>query len=376
MKYRRILVPTDFSTGSESALRYACRFARCTASELVLLHVLDLPLYYYRTLETQSDSPRELRQHAFEQARAKAQEILTRLPEAVDIPAHIRVRTGSASREIIAEVQEEKNIDLVIIATSGRSGISHALLGSVAEKVIRTCSCPVITLREGTTGFAPDQRSLRGVLCPSDASKLSEGAFPTAVDLCQRFHAPLHVLHVLEDLSAYPMVEWAFLPDQQINAVYEKAEADARASIQQAVEQRCSSAAIVFDVNVRRGHAADGIVEEAKRTGSDLIVMMTHGRTGFEHSILGSVAERVARTATCPVLTLRVTKKKEKSKDKKKDKVAEREQAVAKKQKAAAAKSREAAAKVEAKKAKQAAKAAKQNAKKTKEKSKTKRAAK
>lgn len=360
MKYRRILVPTDFSNGSAHALRYACRFALCTGSELVLLHVMDLPLYFYRTLETQLDSNEELKRHAMEQARAKIQASMARIPEAADLSTSIRVRTGNPAREIIAEVEQEKNIDLIVIATHGRGGIARTLLGSVAEKVIRRSPCAVITMREGSTGLSTPDWKTRGILFPTDFSKLAEQGLPVAADLCQRFHAPLHALHVLEDLANYPMMEWAPYPIEEISAVYAQAEADATANLQKLVEHHCKPAAVTFDVSTRRGNAADAIVQAAEQTNSDLIVMMTHGRSGFEHAILGSVAERVARTAPCAVLTLRAAASKKDNK-KKSDKKSDDAKA-----KSREAKSQKVSQKAATKRAKQADKAAKKDQKKTK----------
>jgi universal stress protein A len=145
VEIRKILAPTDFSEHAENALRFACGLAQRLGAELHLLHVLSeivptgpdplltpvLPPEYYRESEVQS-----------REALAKLIQPSWGTPPVVESA----VRWDSPVEGIV-EYAREAAIDLIVIATHGRTGLSHVLLGSVAERIVREASCPVLTIR-------------------------------------------------------------------------------------------------------------------------------------------------------------------------------------------------------------------------------------
>jgi nucleotide-binding universal stress UspA family protein len=147
---RRILVPLDFSAPAEKALRYAVSFARQFDAKITLLHVRPIP---YSTAEMggfptviPADEP------PTEKVQARLDADACRL-----VPPEIRdrtlLRTGPAYDEI-CNAARELEADLIIIATHGRTGLKHILLGSTAERVVRHASCPVLVVREHEHEFA------------------------------------------------------------------------------------------------------------------------------------------------------------------------------------------------------------------------------
>jgi nucleotide-binding universal stress UspA family protein len=143
---KRILVPVDFSPPSLQALDYAIDLRRRLGGELVLLHAVE-PVYFaatngiYGVGYDASIVYREM-EHA-------ARQQLTRLAATVRarrIPVRIVLSVGPAPR-VIADAAKKLKADLVVMSTHGRSGLSHVLLGSVAERVVRTAPCPVLTIR-------------------------------------------------------------------------------------------------------------------------------------------------------------------------------------------------------------------------------------
>ena len=145
IEIRKILAPTDFSEHAGNAVRYACGLADRLGAELHLLHVLSeiiptgpdplltpvLPPEYYRESEAQSK-----------------QTLRHQLDPSWGSPAAVEVAVRWASPvEGIVEHARELAIDLIVIATHGRTGLSHALLGSVAERIVREAPCPVLTIR-------------------------------------------------------------------------------------------------------------------------------------------------------------------------------------------------------------------------------------
>lgn len=150
MKINRILVPIDFSDYSKKALRYAINFAKLFNAEMILIYVVEPILYppdfsmgqiAIPTVSTEFDE--------------RAKEELTKLSKS-EIPQGVKVstviKTGKPFVEII-ETAREADVDLIIIATHGHSGVEHILFGSTAEKVVRKAPCPVLTLREPVKGF-------------------------------------------------------------------------------------------------------------------------------------------------------------------------------------------------------------------------------
>ncbi len=143
--FSRILVPTDFSAGSETAWRAAQRLAGAVGAELVLVHVfVEAPLFI------EGPFAGERVREVYATARTWVAEQLEKW--AADARADGRVvrtslRVGVPHLEIVKAVKEE-GADLVILGTHGRGGIDRALLGSVADRVIRTAPCPVLSIRE------------------------------------------------------------------------------------------------------------------------------------------------------------------------------------------------------------------------------------
>jgi universal stress protein A len=143
--FYRVVVPTDFSTCSEEAWSLARRVAAKAGGELILTHVLtETPLYgegpfSMRAVRQVYEAARKWAEGALEDWVAKAR--------AEGLSARAALRTGVAYAEIVALATDER-ADLIVIGTHGRGGVDRALLGSVADRVVRLAPCPVLTVRE------------------------------------------------------------------------------------------------------------------------------------------------------------------------------------------------------------------------------------
>ena len=144
--FYRIVVPTDFSDCAEEAWGLAQRLAAASGAELVLVHVLvEAPLF------NEGPFTMDRVRKVYEAARKWGQESLDAwMAEAQTkgLKARVSLRTGVPYREIVDLVTDER-ADLVVIGTHGRGGIDRALLGSVADRVVRLAPCPVLTVRAG-----------------------------------------------------------------------------------------------------------------------------------------------------------------------------------------------------------------------------------
>lgn len=133
----------------------------------------------------------------------------------------------------------------------------------------------------------------RKILCAVDFDQNSLQALRLACELAQERQATLYLVHAV-----------AIPPGAEVALPFGKLEADARTRLERLARQKVNRKA-PYQVRVTMGDPAVEILQAAKRWGVDLIVMATHGRRGLRRLILGSVAERVVREASCPVLTLK-----------------------------------------------------------------------
>jgi len=141
---RRILVPTDFSLPAQKALRYAIEFAKRFEAEILLVHVVEPPPYAAAFGRGGPIEETEEQRRAYEWFDAQLQnQASEEIPETV--PCRRILLKGTASTEI-AQCAAREDADLVVMATSGRSGLKDVLLGSTAERVLRKAPCPVMTV--------------------------------------------------------------------------------------------------------------------------------------------------------------------------------------------------------------------------------------
>ena len=151
----RILCPTDFSDAATEAVMYAERMAREANADLVLVHAFDMPVSY--SLQGQ-EHPKDSR------IEAQLNEVLSDSPHRDRIK---RVQHAGDAGEVICWLAQDRQCDLIIMGTHGRTGISHLLFGSVAEHVLRHARCPVLTIRDRDPNEPPlTQPSVAPVLAP------------------------------------------------------------------------------------------------------------------------------------------------------------------------------------------------------------------
>ncbi len=143
MDIKKILCPTDFSETSEKAFEYAIFLATAHKAELVLLHVVD-HLQGFDHYEILALTPMEIAQKMEKRANDNLDDLVNRAKDAVAVEK--AVRNGKTSVEI-CEAAREAQADVIVIGSHGRTGLSHVLIGSVAETVVRHADCPVLVVR-------------------------------------------------------------------------------------------------------------------------------------------------------------------------------------------------------------------------------------
>jgi len=288
---RRILVPTDFSETADRALLLARRLAGRFAAEIHLLHVRILLEDPHLVEEHQ----REL-ERLMTRSDQKTREVLGRQTTDDAIVVHPHLVRGLSASESILEAMGDLGCDLVVMGTHGRRGLKHLLIGSVTEQVVRTSTVPVLTVRaDASISDDPISR----ILVPFD---FSDGALP-AVELAgewaRSLHANITLLHVVEPVVYPEFYAVDLLPDEMMGQIQERS----GKALSELAATKLSGLPVTTQIAV--GRAVDTIVDTAEPARHDLIIVSTRGLSGFEHFLLGSVAEGVVRRAWIPVLTVR-----------------------------------------------------------------------
>jgi nucleotide-binding universal stress UspA family protein len=296
-KIERILVPLDFSPASMLALDYAVSLAKQFRAAIHLVHVhppdeaASMPGAGHLLLQS-AEAIERLNE---ELAGIHRKHVPTFYPESC------HVRGGRPYQEIIG-LAREINADLIVISTRGHSDLRHLLLGSTTERVVRFAPCPVLAVRKRKqkSKAAGKTFTIRTILVPVDFSECSIAGVEYAAFLAKTLHATLRLFHAM-----YPYVDYV-IADRVGARLAPLVEAEQEASREEmdALKQMDFLRGLSLQSEFRSGHAIDEICGAAGQPDVDLIVTSTHGRTGFKHALIGSVAEHVVRYAECPVMVV------------------------------------------------------------------------
>jgi len=300
--YKKILVPLDGSELAEMALAHVTELVGRVGLEAILLYVCP-------TEERSSTAVnRAYVEHAAEAFRKRWEEA----QQKAGIPAGDKTITVrgelavSSPAEGILRYADENNIDLIVMATHGRSGIKRWAMGSVADKVLRASKVPVWLVRAGVSQEAiSDKLPRRTMVVPLDGSKRAESVLPHVEALAKQ--RGTETVDIILLAVCEPTVLPSFYPDvapidleadlaicQQTNKAYLAG-----------VERRLRDSRLTVQSKTLTGRPADMIIDFAKANPSVLIVMATHGRSGVSRWVFGSVADKVLSGASNPIFLVR-----------------------------------------------------------------------
>jgi nucleotide-binding universal stress UspA family protein len=226
----------------------------------------------------------------------------TEIGSTITVTRH--VLEGEAAHEIAAFARD-CGAQLLVLGTHGRSGVERLAMGSVAEKVLRTATCPVLTVPPRVPDQVPLPTALfRRVLCGVDFSPSSMQGLAYAMSIAQESGGALTVVHVAEllpeDFSEEPIANKP--PTFQAYLARVKAERAAKLAeaVPASVREYCT-----VDTLLIEGRPYRELLRLASEKASDLIVLGVHGRGALDRFFFGATTEHVVRAATCPVLTIR-----------------------------------------------------------------------
>jgi nucleotide-binding universal stress UspA family protein len=302
--YHSLLVPLDGSTFGEQALPLALSLARRAGATLNVVQV-HVP-FALMSADSIAPGTYEAEAKVRDQERAYLDGIVQRLTTGSSVPVTSALVEGPGVAELLNGHAAVTKADLIVMATHGRGPLSRFWLGSVADELVKRATTPLLFVRPQET--APDYTAepvLRHLLVPLDGSLLAEHVLEPAIALGRWMQADYTLVRIygplvdtgLDPLS-YSLVGGFEPSDEQL-----RAEAN---DYLNRVAERLQQQGINVQTHVALGpHPASAILDTAQRLGVDLIALATHGRRGLPRLLLGSVADKVIRGASTPVLVQR-----------------------------------------------------------------------
>ena len=299
--YTKILIPLDGSKTAEKVLPYARFLAGSLKLPVELLAVVDI---VEMATHISADRARYF-DTMIEDSVRNSEQYLRGVAGTFTGGAKCTVEKGKAEQMIIETAAANKGT-LVAMATHGRSGINRWLLGSVAEKVLRGATNPLLLVRATEEAKADGGATLKSIVVPLDGSELAEGVLAMVAELAKT----LKLAVVL--FRAYNIPYNAYASAEGYAAIdYEELLAAMREEAVGYLEKKTEAVKKLGVANVsnvaKEGFAADEIISLARKSPDNLIAMCTHGRSGVKRWMLGSVTETVVRHSADPVLVLRAS---------------------------------------------------------------------
>jgi nucleotide-binding universal stress UspA family protein len=288
--YDEILFPTDGSDGANAVLDHVLDIADAHGSRVRVLNVADTnqPSVLREggdVLDVLKEEGKRVVGDAADRARERGVSVIT------------EVIQGEPYRTIV-DYADSHGVDLIVMPTHGRQGLERFLLGSTTERVVRRADVPVLTVK-------PDADSgvrypYANVLVPTDGSDCAREALATGVDVVKAEKASLHLVSVIDTMSLGV--------DVRSDVRIELLEESANEILQDAFDFVEDAGIDPVSETVEYGTSVHGaILSYIEDNDIDLVVVGTHGRTGFDRYVLGSVTEYLIRTSPIPVLTVRET---------------------------------------------------------------------
>lgn len=284
LSLKNILFPTDFSAASRAAVAFAEALARTYGSTILFAHAM-APEPHSPVV---TDHIPELDDFVWQDARVKleafAQAVLTG-----EVPARALLDRADVASAIPA-FNRENDVDMVVVGTHGRRGVGKLIMGSEAEKIYRSASCPVMTV--GPKVRPSTEWRLRRILCPVDLAEDPEPVLHYALSLAEESQAELIVL------DAIPLVPWQYRASEDQRS---------RRALESLIPEQASDWCKP-EIVVRWDHPAEAILCEARDCEADLIVMSVHksrAASWLAH-MPWPIASEVVSQAPCPVVTIRV----------------------------------------------------------------------
>jgi nucleotide-binding universal stress UspA family protein len=296
MQFKRIVCATDFSDFSNRTVNYGIKLAKEFDSKIYVCHVIDLSSVAIYG-EFQLD-PVGLQNRVMKDASEQLEELIGKQHKEWE-PL---ITVGHAADEI-SRIVEEKNIDLVVAATRGRSGLKRLILGSVTERLMRTLTCPLLVVQSPDNAFTgPDDQELKieNILVGCDFSPDSGLAFEYGLSLAQEFQSELHLAHVIEAPIYQELHKTeTHLEEELQEEIHNRLLQKLQDMVPEEARNWCTPQTSLLD-----GRPYEELVKYAEQHNIGITVLGTRGHGLVKSLFVGSTTDRVVRRAPCPVLSV------------------------------------------------------------------------
>ncbi len=287
-RIERILLSTDGSEFSEGAVREAIKLAKKCSSRLSIITVLET------NPEFTAIAP-QITERAEKTAREKLEAVKQRaVKEGVE--CDIIIREGESSYQYIVDEAAKTKSTMIVMGRRGRTGLKRLMMGSVTARVIGHAPCSVLVVPRAA------QPEFKNIVVATDGSTYSVAAAAEAIGLAKRNNGSLTVVSAVPSELATPTDIDFTMNQKELIADKEMHQAEKNAKVVKEAAQKEGVAVRAF---VMSGKPSEAIIQTAQEKNADLIVLGSHGRTGVERLLMGSVAERVIVLASCAVLVVK-----------------------------------------------------------------------
>jgi len=298
-----VLAPVDGSTRALRAVPWAEKFAGPDGTVILLRVVPPQPDYAESlfSLVGAEGTVQEIQDAWNRTAKADLEEAAALL-SASGVTVEQMVAAGEPDEEIVAAVAR-RGAQMIAMASHGRGAVGRAIFGSVADRVARTATVPVLILRTPDEDVDSNVVVSR-IVVPLDGSQIAARALPIAGQVAKQFAAPVHVVRAVDAALTLPMASGVFGAGPVVNAdvtdqIWQEAEAEAQATVTAAVS-RLQAEGVDASGGIVNGSPFFAISEMIEP--GDLLILTSHGRGGVRRWLLGSVAEKLVREAKAPVM--------------------------------------------------------------------------
>ncbi|WP_445665681.1 universal stress protein [Fodinibius sp. AD559] len=322
---KKILVPTDFSENAQFAYRHSQEIAHRLGAKVDFIHIIPTLTYFHKSL-SKMQAPLDVDKELYPTIQKEA---LHQMEKAMgdyiaeESKGEAICKIDRKPSKTIAEYAQENGYDLIVMPTKGHHK-SNLMRGSTTNKVVRYSSVPVFTVDEGLKA-----EGLKEIMIPTDGSDLSFTALPMALTLSTIYDAGITFYHV-QELYGSPLDSDSRDPQKSDKQnIYEAlldrlddflaaegidnvkiVRGDEKFRDQFVISDNASSRRVNIYTAIERGVSAHLGIEDYAAENVDVVVMATHGHSGFAHLLLGSTTEKVAQSLSTPVLTVRPDEKK------------------------------------------------------------------
>ena len=283
---KRILLATDASEFSSGAERVALTYAKTGGGRLFCMLVMEFkPEFLALAPQLLEESEKDAIKHL---------ENLKKMARKENVDCEVILREGQEPYKVIIEEADKKEADLIIMGRRGRTGLMRLLVGSVTAKVIGHFKGKVLVVpRDSAVNW-------KNILVATDGSEYGNAAVNEALENAKKYSGALKIMHAINIMADF-QEESPFLLPQIIEDITKRVRSNL-----DALKLRAEKEGVSAETFIIEGEPYRTIVDLAEELKSDVIILGSHGRTGMQRLLMGSVTERVIGHANCAVLVVKI----------------------------------------------------------------------